>query len=149
MYTEQELKVFEIIDKYLQNLELNNSNSVYDIGEQFWSPESQMAYKILCDKDLIHFRGNYQDTKSIIDIAPNGVQMLKIGGYKKYLDTLKEQADHEEYAKNLEIEKTKTDLDLARKMLKEYPYTKWFARIGFVIALGLGLLELIRFLKER
>lgn len=149
MYTEHELKVFDIIDKYLQDLSSNKSNSVYEIGEHFWSSESQMAYKILCDKDLIHFRGNYQDTKSIIDIAPNGLTILKIGGYKKYLDTLQQESEQEEYVKNLEIEKTKTDLDLAKKMLKEYPYTKWFARIGFAIALGLGLLELIRFLKER
>ena len=52
-----------------------------------------------------------------------------------------------ETKENLEIEKLKVDLILAQKMLKEYPYTKWFARISIVIALGLGILEIIRYTK--
>jgi predicted transcriptional regulator len=44
----------------------------------------------------------------------------------------------------IEFEKSKIDLDLAQKMLKEYPYTKWFARIGFLIAVVLAVLEIIR-----
>jgi hypothetical protein len=55
--------------------------------------------------------------------------------------------DDIENLENLEIEKLKTDLILAKKMLKEYPYTKWFARISIVIALGLGILEIIRYTK--
>lgn len=97
----------------------------------------------LHDNDLISFRKGYADKNSIVDIAPNGLMILRIGGYKKYLDTLQQQRDQDNYVKNLEVEKTETDLKLAKKMLKEYPYTKWFARIGFAIALGLGLLELI------
>lgn len=146
MYTELELKVFEIIDTFLQYLVTNKQGSVYEIGKKFWSNESQIAYKIMCDKDLIHFRGNYQDPNSVIDIAPNGLLILKGGGYKKYLDTLKEQADHDEYVKNLEIEKTKVDLELAKKILKEYPVTKMTARIAFIIAVistVLAILQLI------
>jgi hypothetical protein len=149
MYSDIELKAFEIIDKFLQLLVDKGSGSVYNIGKDFYSTESQIAYKIMCDRDLIHFRKGYQDTDSVIDITQNGLYILKIDGYKKYLDTLQQQSDHDNYVKNLEIEKTVTDLKLAKKMLKEYPYTKWFARIGFAIAIGLGLLELIRFLKGR
>ena len=47
-----------------------------------------------------------------------------------------------EYLFNLN--KTNTDLELAEKTLKEYPYTKWFARIGFVIAIVLAVLEIIQ-----
>ena len=54
-----------------------------------------------------------------------------------------------ETKENLEIEKLKVDLILAQKMLKEYPYTKWFARISIVIALGLGVLEIIRYIKGK
>jgi hypothetical protein len=44
----------------------------------------------------------------------------------------------------VDFEKSKVDLELAKKVLKEYPYTKWFARIGFVIAIILAVLEIIR-----
>ncbi|WP_369765216.1 hypothetical protein [Flavobacterium sp. WC2429] len=44
----------------------------------------------------------------------------------------------------IEFEKSKIDLDLAQKMLKEYPYTKWFSRIGFIIAIVLAVLEIIQ-----
>ena len=85
----------------------------------------------------------------MIDIASKGLTILKLGGYQKYLDDLKKKSYNAEYFKNLQIEKTKTDLELAKKMLKEYPMTKWTARIGFFIALGLALLELIKYLKVR
>lgn len=143
MYSDIELKAFEIIDNFLHLLVDKGSGSVYNIGKNFYSTESQMAYKVMCDNDLISFRKGYADKNSIVDIAPNGLMILRIGGYKKYLDTLQQQRDQDNYVKNLEVEKTETDLKLAKKMLKEYPYTKWFARIGFAIALGLGLLELI------
>lgn len=34
---------------------------------------------------------------------------------------------------DIEFNKTQIDLELAERMLKEYPTTKWFARIGFII----------------
>ncbi|PVX49385.1 hypothetical protein C7377_1801 [Balneicella halophila] len=42
----------------------------------------------------------------------------------------------------MELIKTKTDLNLAQEMLKEYPRTKWFARISFAIVIILALKEL-------
>ena len=45
---------------------------------------------------------------------------------------------------SIEFEKSKIDLELAQKMLKEYPCTKWFARIGFVIEIVLAVLEIIQ-----
>lgn len=49
---------------------------------------------------------------------------------------------------SFEHEKTKVDLELATKMLKEFPKTKWFARIGFIIAVILALKELIEWLVK-
>ncbi len=147
MYSDIELKAFDIIDKFLQHLVDNGSGSVYNIGKDFYSTESQIAYKIMCDKDLISFRKGYADKNSIIDISTNGLTILKIGGYKKYLDTLQQQSDHDNYVKNLEIEKTKIDLKLAKKILKEYPYTKWIARIGLIIAIISLIVTLLQLLK--
>ena len=42
----------------------------------------------------------------------------------------------------LELEKLQTDLSLAKQTLKEFPKTKWFARIGFIIGVVLALKEL-------
>lgn len=72
---------------------------------------------------------------------------LEQGGFTKTeIETIKEKQKQLEKEK-IEFEKSKIDLELAKKMLKEYPYTKWFARIGFIIALVLGVIELIQFYK--
>lgn len=42
----------------------------------------------------------------------------------------------------IELEKAKIDLELAKKTLDEFPKTKWFARIGFIIGIILLLKEL-------
>ena len=68
---------------------------------------------------------------------------------EKYLKQITEKLDYEAEKERIEFEKSKTDLILAQKMLKEYPYTKWFARISIVIALGLGILEIIRYIKGK
>ena len=67
---------------------------------------------------------------------------------EKYLKQITEKLDYEAEKERIEFEKSKTDLVLAQKMLKEFPKTKWIARISIVIALGLGILEIIRYIKE-
>ena len=67
---------------------------------------------------------------------------------EKYLKQITEKLDYEAEKECIEFEKSKTDLVLAQKMLKEFPKTKWIARISIVIALGLGILEIIRYIKE-
>jgi hypothetical protein len=51
-----------------------------------------------------------------------------------------------EYLFNLN--KTNTDLQLAEKTLKEFPKTKWFARIGLLIAIVLALKELYILIRK-
>lgn len=63
---------------------------------------------------------------------------------EKFLKQIIEEDKYIAEKEKIEFEKSKIDLDLARKMLKEYPYTKWFARIGFVIAIVLAVLEIIQ-----
>ena len=67
---------------------------------------------------------------------------------EKYLKQITIKLDYETEKERIEFEKSKTDLVLAQKMLKEFPKTKWIARISIVIALGLGILEIIRYIKE-
>ena len=63
---------------------------------------------------------------------------------EKFLIQIIEEHKYIAEKERIEFEKSKIDLDLAQKMLKEYPYTKWFARIGFLIAVVLAVLEIIR-----
>ncbi|MFC0878960.1 hypothetical protein ACE01N_20365 [Saccharicrinis sp. FJH2] len=68
---------------------------------------------------------------------------LKPLGIKK----LKELSDEIEIEKD-ELKKSKIDLELSERMLEEYPKTKWFARIGFIIAVILVLKELVLLIIE-
>ena len=149
MHSEIELKAFELIDNFLQHLVDKGSGNAYEISNDFYSTPTQIAFKIMSDKEFISFRKGYPDKDSIVDISTNGLHILKIGGYKSYLDALENQAQLDNYKQKLEIEKAKTDLELAKRMLKEYPLTKWTARIGFIIALGLAILELIKFIRKQ
>jgi len=72
------------------------------------------------------------------------LQFQKQGGFKKAYADQKDKKKKE----NLEIRKTKIDLELSEKMLKEYPKTKWFARIGFILAVALAVFEIIKFIKQ-
>ena len=49
---------------------------------------------------------------------------------------------------NIELKKSKVDLELAEKILKEYPKTKLFSRIGAFIGIGLAILELIKWIMK-
>jgi hypothetical protein len=68
----------------------------------------------------------------------NSLQFKKQGGFKELYSELKEKKKRE----NIEFKKSKIDLKLAKKVLKEFPKTKWFARFGFIIAIVLLLKEL-------
>lgn len=59
------------------------------------------------------------------------------------LQLQKEKKEEKEYQKML------IDMELNEKMLKEYPKTKWFARIAFIIAISLALLEILKFVLEQ
>lgn len=63
---------------------------------------------------------------------------------ERYLEQVIKELEYNSEKERIEFEKSKIDLDLAQKMLKEYPYTKWFARISFLIAIVLAVLEIIR-----
>ena len=40
------------------------------------------------------------------------------------------------------LEKSEVDFELTKRTLEEFPKTKWFARLGFIIAVVLALKEL-------
>ena len=68
---------------------------------------------------------------------------------EKYLEKLISKDNYIAEKERIEFEKSKIDLDLASKILKEYNFTKWIARIGFFIALMLALLEIVKYIKSQ
>jgi predicted transcriptional regulator len=67
---------------------------------------------------------------------------------KKFLTQMIEEDKYLAEKEKIEFEKSKIDLVLAQKMLKEYPYTKFLAIIGAVIGILLGLKELGILIKK-
>ncbi|MCK0114931.1 hypothetical protein [Gelidibacter sp. F63206] len=84
-------------------------------------------------------------------ISSNGITdiFLQQGGFTKVEKdenkSLKKQAKKDK----LELEKAKVDLELAKKMLKEFPITKWTARISLIIAISLAVFELVKYLNQK
>ena len=66
---------------------------------------------------------------------------------EKFLKQITEKLDYETEKERIEFEKSKTDLMLAKKMLKEFPKTKLIARISIFIAVLLALKELYILVK--
>jgi len=87
-------------------------------------------------------QGNIIITNKITEL------FVKNGGYEKLERETKKEKETLIYKESIEFEKAKIDLELAKKMLEEYPKTKWFARIAFVIAITLAAIELYKFVTE-
>ena len=109
--------------------------------------DQELYFKIDQYFDRTIFLNNidFLESNSLIveDDSRNSIYSITDKG-KKFLKQILEEEEYIAEKERIEFEKSKIDLDLARKMLKEYPYTKWFARIGFVIAIILAVLEIIQ-----
>ena len=68
-----------------------------------------------------------------------GIEIHKKGGWIEYNKNKEEK-------ERIEFDKSKADLILVKKTLKEFPKTKLFALIGAVISVILGLKELIEWI---
>ena len=66
------------------------------------------------------------------------------GGFKAYFEREAERKRIEQEEKALERRKAEVDLNLAERTLKDYPWTKWAARIAFIISIILAAFELLR-----
>lgn len=126
------------IDEFLKLFKEEN-DFLYNINDSGLStPEHEkyhaMIKLIASDIKAIQYLNGY------LRLTEKGIDILKKGGwieYSKFIDN-KEQ---------IEFEKSKADLSLVNKTLEEFPRTKWFARVGFMIGVCLAILELYKLLK--
>ena len=75
-------------------------------------------------------------------------EFLKNGGFVADYNQLVDQSNKEKEREELEIRKTKTDLELAEKTLRDYKTTKFLSRFAFIVSLGLAFLELIKWIRQ-
>lgn len=96
--------------------------------------------------DEMESRGLIRRINELCIVTEKGLEIYKYGGWKKFIVDKKNREIELESAKkekdDIELRKSKVDLELAEKMLEEYPKTKWFARVSFIIAIVLMLKEL-------
>jgi hypothetical protein len=139
-----ESEAYEIIDIFLNDLINKKVHTITDIKGRLATTESQIAKDIICREHLISFRKGYEDRLSRIDITPEGLSILKLGGYQKYLDLKKQLREKEERQRAVEIEKTQIDLELSKKYLEDYPKTKKIAWIGLSLSIIVAIIEVIK-----
>jgi hypothetical protein len=99
-------------------------------------------FDFMIEKDLISF-----DVDNRFRITKKGLDIFNMGGWIKHIEIEKNKADFLAEKEILDFEKSKVDLDLAKKMLKEFPKTRLFSRIGLFIAIVLALKELYILVK--
>jgi hypothetical protein len=117
-------------------VDLNNPDIYVEIEKYFDKTEFIKNIDFLERNTLIIEDDNRNSTYSITEKG------------EKTLKNIIKELEYEAEKDRIEFEKSKIDLELARKMLKEFPKTKWFARIGLFIAIVLALKELYILLKK-
>jgi len=130
--------------KYLNEILEKAYNEIYLSEESFHNfskLKEYLEYKEDVDSLLeSNLLNNFGD--SICKITNLGRKVYNGIGAEKHLEQNLKQKEMQALKENLEFEKTKINLELAKKMLEEFPKTKWFARIGFIIGIVLLLKEL-------
>ena len=151
-YTQKDITLFDETLKLLYKIEIERTIKK--------SPNSETIAKEfnLIPEDAKFILNNVLEMGSVLQILTkekfgygdfklnninkvNTDRFIENGGFLKYFENL----EKENYKKELEFEKTKIDLVLAKKMLKDYPKTKFIAFAGFVITIILLLKEFYNF----
>ena len=123
---------------FKQNIvDLNNTEIYVEIEKYFDRTEFVKNIDFLERNTLITENDNRD---SIYSITEKGNNVLN--------DIIKE-LEYESEKERIEFEKSKTDLKLAKETLKEFPKTKWFARIGFFISILLLAKEIYTLLNRQ
>lgn len=132
-----------LIDNFIERLVAEKSISVFNIDRRHDSKKAIYALDIMDKYGLITYKKGYREASSIVDITLEGYEVWKLGGIKNYLSALAEKEAHENYVKNIELEKTKYDIELSSRILKDYPRTRLFALISIIISFLLSVYAVI------
>jgi hypothetical protein len=124
-----------------ENHEMFASDFLDNEGERIFSDFKSKQFA-----DEMVSRGLIRRNNELCIVEELGFEIYKDGGWNKYKTEKKllevDQNKQQKRKEELEIRKSNIDLELAERTLKEFPKTKWFARIGFIIGIVLILKEL-------
>ncbi len=130
----------EIAEKIIDELKKSKNGIISKTSMSRFSNDrlvlSSITKSLLEDFKIINEYGKHN-----FRINDKGWNFTSFSDLEKELVDVKKKSD-------IEFKKSVIDLELAEKMLKEYPKTKWFARIGFIIAVVLVLKELIEWIIQ-
>ncbi|MDT7832217.1 hypothetical protein RQM59_07485 [Flavobacteriaceae bacterium S356] len=112
--------------------------------------DNKSKKEIIATRDYLLYKNIFiKDEYGTYRLTPFAREIVsKYGSWSTYVKFLEKETEKQHEKDELDLEKNKVDLELAKQMLKEYPKTKWFARIGFFIAICLAILELIKLFKN-
>ena len=121
----------------LKLLSFISDNNNFNIGKIKDSAEEEFGWQI-----FTHRITELENLYLIDENRDGNTFSISNLGIKK-LSELKLEFEYNSEKERIEFEKSKIDLELAKKMLKEYPYTKFIAWAGLVIAIISGFLQLL------
>jgi hypothetical protein len=119
------------IDKILIKANKDGVFSWFSINDNDIGKEAYRMCKILELVNIID--------KTSFELNKKGFSVIQEGGIEKFIENEKE-------LKDLEFEKSKIDLELSKKTLKEFPKTKFRARIAYIIAIILALVQVTQWI---
>ena len=134
MENNRQLKIY--LEFFKDNeIDLSKSNSLKLIDNYF-------------DRDVFFKNVVYLENNKFIvkNTKENNILFITQKGEDKLLQ-LNQEIEYGDEKERIEFQKSKTDLILAQKMLKEFPKTKLFSRISLFIAIVLALKELYILIK--
>jgi predicted transcriptional regulator len=134
----------------MNNLEIKNhliffKQNIVNFRDPDLYPKIEEYFDVNVFKNNIEFLEN--NSLIVEDDNRDSIYSITDKG-ERFLTEIVEEHKYIAEKERIEFEKSKIDLELAQKMLKEFPKTKRFARIGLFIAIVLALKELYILLKQ-
>ena len=120
------------------------SKNVVDMNNQNTYNKIDMFF----DKTIFLNDIPFLQRNNLIINNENSIYSLTEKG-ERFLNQIIEEDKYIAEKERIEFEKSKIELELSQKMLKEFPKTKWLARVGLFIAIVLALKELYILLKPQ
>jgi hypothetical protein len=143
-HSDLEKKAYKIVDSILNELKLGKEK----VFNTYAKPQEYFIAKQLFETyDLIRFRVPGENL-SIVDITQKGLDIIKVGGMEKFLDSKTQQGESKELREKLEFEKLQAEVVFIQKQLMDYDKTKKRAKRSEWIAIMAIILTIISLLLK-
>ena len=128
--------LFELKRVHPKSIEINVFLEKKSLIQQL----SREIKKTLVKADIV----DSSNKNFMVRINTKGIDICNNGGWTKYIEETEKEKEDIKADQIIQRRKAKIDLDLAEKMLKDYPNTRRIAWIGFGVAVVLGIVQLLQ-----